>query len=465
MGEIGGVMKISRILSMAVFMASFAQAAEIVTTEKDRTALSMTVYANGLAMVQDQRQVHIPQGRHMLSYEGVSNQLNAPSALFGGQDLSVLQQVFDYALLSDENMLRLSEGKKIKLWRSHPESGEDIIEEALIITTKPQLVLQTERGIETQATGRIIFTEIPQGLSKAPALKLFLEAKNTGEKKVDLTYLSDGFSWRADYIGRLNKDRTKIEIRALATINNNTEVSYNNARMSVIAGDVQRQYNNVIMAEDNMILEAKAEPMAEAIGNFQLFKLPELVSLESQQTRQFPLLPIKEIDVKQVFEASHYFYGQQEDISPHYIERPISYINFTNNMQSPMPQGVFRVYESDSEGKDHFTGEMYMPDTAEGEPVRLKLGEAYDLRIYRKQSDWSSLILNGGKATYEVRVTNGSNADAMVLLRENIRGNADVKSKAPYRKENSTNYVWELHVPAKGEATLSYTLSSSIPKK
>lgn len=457
-------MRLQNLLYMGLLTSSLAFA-DIVTTPKDRSQLSMTVYSHGLAMVQDERKVNIPSGRHMLSYEGVSNGLHPSSALFGGENLSILQQVFDYALMSDENMLRLSQGQKVKLLRFNPENGKDIIEEAVILTTKPQLVVQTERGIETNPAGRVVFTEIPDGLSQAPALKLFLEAQSAGVKTVNLTYLTDGLSWKADYIGKLNKERTQIEIRALATISNNTEVAYENAQMSVIAGDVQRMHRPQLAAmqynDSDMVYEEEIAPKNEAIGNFQLFKLPEPVTIESQQIRQFPLLPIKQIEAKQVFEAHHYFYGQQEEFSPYDIERPQTYVEFNNHMESPMPKGIFRVYETDSEGKDHFTGENTIKDIAEGEPVRLSFGESYNLRIYRKQIDWQPIGKNGGKATYEVKVTNASDTDAMVALIETISGRSSIKSKISYAQKDSQNYEWELNVPAKGEVSISYTLTTA----
>ncbi len=459
-------MKLSQLVYGAVLLSSIANAANIITTPADRSALSMTIYANGLAMVQDQREVTIEKGRHILSYEAVSNRLNPSSALFGGQDLTVLQQVFDYALMSDANMLRLSEGKEVKLLRFNPENGEQIIEYATIITTKPQLVVETKRGIETNPQGHIIFTEIPKGLSKAPALKLFLEAQKEGVKKVDLTYLTNGLNWKADYIGRLNKERTKIEIRALATVNNNTEVAYENANMSVIAGDVKRSpILEMVAGETNEILYESNANLAknEAVGNFQLFKLPEKITIESQQTRQFPLLPIKTIDAKQIFEASHHFYGQQESFDIYDIERPQTYVEFNNDMQSPMPAGEFRVYETDSQGNDHFTGENYIPDIAESEPVRLSLGESYNLRIYRNQTSWKPIGKKGGKATYEVKVTNASDTDAVVHLIEIIGGKSAVYSKLTSQKKDNQTYQWELLVPAKDEASITYTISTTQP--
>ncbi|MFV0431553.1 MAG: DUF4139 domain-containing protein [Alphaproteobacteria bacterium] len=457
------------VLASAAILSATAFADDMVSSIDNRSNLSMTVYANGLAMVQDQRQVDIPQGRHMLSIEGVSNQLKPSSALFAGQDLSVLQQVFDYALMSDINMLRLSEGKEVKLIRDNEVTGQEEVEIATVITTKPQLVLKTKNGIETNiGSKRIVFNDIPKGLSLAPALKLYLDAKEGGKKQVDLTYLTDGFNWKADYIGRLNEDRTKMEIRALATITNNTEVPFEETSMNVIAGDVQRIYRPRLASAQNMkaLAESVGDEMdviQEAIGNFQLFKLPEKVSLKSQQTRQFPLLPIATVDATQTFVAKHYFSGQKESFDPNAIERPQTYVTFNNTLNSPMPAGDFRVYETDSEAKDHFTGEMRVQDTAEGEPVRLSLGQSYNLRIYRKQTEWKARDKRGStSATYEIRVTNASDKDAIVYLQESIDGISKVsKSSFANKQMDSQTYEWELNVPAKGEASVTYSVSAT----
>lgn len=457
------------ILATSILASSVAMGGDLVTTTDDRSDLSMTVYTNGLAMVQDQRQVNIPAGQHMLSFEGVSNLLNAPSALFGGENLLVLQQVFDYALMSDANMLRLSEGQEIQLIRNNPVTGQEEVETATIITTKPQLVVKTKRGIETNlGDKRIVFNNIPNGLSKAPALKLYLNAESAGDKKVDLTYLTDGLNWNADYIGRLNHDRTKMEVRALATITNNTEVAFDNTAMNVIAGDVQRMVSPVayegVMMEAADISAKFYAPRHQALGNFQLFKLPEKVSLESQQTRQFPLLPITTVDTTQSFVANHYFSGQKEVYDPNYIERPQTYIIFDNTLNSPMPQGAFRVYETDSDNKDHFTGEMYIEDTAENEPVRLELGQSFNLRVYRKQTEWTGKDkLGSAKASYEVKITNAAETDAIVYVQESMAGNAKIiKESIKGEQIDSSTYQWAVTVPAKGEASIDYGLSVSL---
>lgn len=457
-------------LATSLLASSVAMADDLVTTTNDRSNLSMTVYSNGLAMVQDQRQLSIPEGQNMLSFEGVSNLLNASSALFGGENLTVLQQVFDYALMSDANMLRLSEGQEVQLIRNNPVTGQEEVETATIITTKPQLVVQTTKGIETNlGDKRIVFNEIPQGLSKAPALKLYLNAESAGNKKVDLTYLTDGLNWNADYIGRLNADRTKMEVRALATITNNTEVAFTNTSMNVIAGDVQRMvspvaYSEGVMMEAADMSQKSYAPRHQALGNFQLFKLPEKVSLESQQTRQFPLLPIAIVDTTQSFVANHYFGGQKEIYDPNIIERPQTYITFDNTLNSPMPQGAFRVYETDNDDKDHFTGEMYVEDTAENEPIRLELGQSFNLRVYRKQTEWTGKDkLGSAKAGYEVKITNAADTDAVVYVQESMAGNAKIiKESLKGEQIDSSTYQWAVTVPAKGEATIDYGLSVSL---
>ncbi len=444
----------------------------VLSTAEDRTDLSMTVYQNGLAMVQDARKVDLLQGVQMLAFENVSNQLIPASALFAGEQITILQQVFDYALMSTENMLRLSTGKDIQLARINPKTGEEVRETATIITTKPQLIVKTKNGIQANPSGTVIFEAIPEGLSKAPALKLFLDAQRAGVQGVDLTYLTDGLSWKADYIAKLNTARNKMSLRAFATVTNNTEIAYQNTTMNVVAGDVPRNYIIQAQKPDQMVYEMampvamKAAPRHEAIGNVQLFKLPTKVSIESQQTRQFPLLPLVEMEITEILTATHYFDGQQENIDPNQIERPTVQIRFKNTSKSPLPQGELRIYETDSDNKDHLTGELRINDTAENEVTDLQLGQAYNFKVMRKQLEWKPILdyqqrQIGGVAKYEITVSNAGNQESTVNLVENFSGITDIKNESIKGEKISSSAIkWQIKVPARGEATLSYTIST-----
>ncbi len=456
--------------------AAYAQTSRenmVLSTAEDRTDLSMTVYQNGLAMVQDARKVDLLQGVQMLAFENVSNQLIPASALFAGEQITVLQQVFDYALMSTENMLRLSTGKDIQLMQINPKTGEEVRETATIITTKPQLIVKTKNGIQANPAGMVIFDAIPEGLSKAPALKLFLEAQRAGAQRVDLTYLTDGLSWKADYIAKLNAERNKMSLRAFATITNNTEIAYENTTMNVVAGDVPRNQNVMLHSDiqadalsGRISLKGGYDVVHEAIGNVQLFKLPSKVSIESQQTRQFPLLPLVEMEVTEILTATHYFRGQQENIDPNRIERPTVQIRFKNTSKSPLPQGELRIYETDSDNKDHLTGELRIKDTAENEVTDLQLGQAYNVKVIRKQLDWKPTLdykqnQIGGTATYEITVSNAGNQESTVNLVENFKGITDIKNESIKGEKISSSAIqWQLKVPARGEAALRYTIST-----
>lgn len=149
---------------------------------------------------------------------------------------------------------------------------------------------------------------------------------------------------------------------------------------------------------------------------------------------------------------------------PNIIERPQTYISFDNTLNSPMPQGAFRVYETDNDNKDHFTGEMYIEDTAEGEPVRLALGQSFNLRVYRKQVEWTGRDkLGSAKASYEVKISNASDNDAIVYVQESMAGNAKItKESIKGEQIDSSTYQWAMTVPAKGEATIDYSLAVSL---
>ena len=210
---------------------------------KDQTAVSQTVYANGRTMIRDRRKINFEKGQMTLELQDVSAQMRSETAQFRNisspGDINVLEQNLEFDLLSPQKLLEKYLGKSVSVIRSHPTNGSDASEPAEVLSVQDGVVLKMKGRIETGMPGRISFSELPANLRSQPTLSLLVDSKKRGEQEVELNYLSDGLTWRADYIADLNSEENKINLTGLVTLTNESGTTFKNAQLQLMGGDIQ----------------------------------------------------------------------------------------------------------------------------------------------------------------------------------------------------------------------------------
>ncbi len=480
-------MKKLTLLMAAVGVSSALTAESINIPRQDN--VSLDIYQQSFAMVEDIRSIKLNKGEHDLTFDDVSNKLIADSILFNLSDAIVAEQSFDYKLITEYNIRKLSLNKEVILITSFGNEDEQR-QKATILTVEPELLLETSYGIislNEKDNYKLIYPDVTDSIAYLPKVKLKAIVDKKSEQDISLTYLTSNISWSANHIAQLSENRTKLELSAFANIINNTNLDYNNVNVNLIAGDVQQSLYP-IMAESyadadmrfqssDSIASKSYSASNEAIGNMQLFNLASRVSLPVNQMKSFQLLPKATIDVVETLETTHMFYGKREYFNKRHIERPNSVITFNNSTGYPLPAGKIRVYENSNDAKKHFVGENFLNDSAKNEKVKLDLGKSYDVQIIRKQTNYQpypSLLItdepnglerildNGGEAEYEISITNESDKEADIHLEEVINGDIiDVlDSSLPYDKVAANVFSWNVIVPAKETKTITYKLKS-----
>ncbi len=191
-----------RALIAAALVASMgAAAAGGAETAGDGQHLDMTIYANGLALVHDTRPAALAAGVNRLAFPGVSPKMIADSAVIaGGEGLTVTAVDYDFDLLTPDALLRHALGREVGVVRTNPKTGEETTERATVLGVDGGVVLRYRDRIETGVPGRVVFDAVPDGLHSQPALVASVHAEAAREERIDLSYLTTGLSWRADYV-------------------------------------------------------------------------------------------------------------------------------------------------------------------------------------------------------------------------------------------------------------------------
>ena len=467
---------------MAVAMSAATAMAEeeYVTTPEDQTGLALTIYAQGLGLVKDRREVALIDGEQAVAFEGVSAGLIPSSALLrGGDGVSLLEQNLEYDVLSPQTLLERSVGRTVRVARVHPTTGEDLIEEAEVLAAENGVVLKIGDRIEAGMPGRLIFESVPQDLRPKPTLVMRVQSAAAASSALELSYLTEGLTWRADYAAELAPDGKSLDLSGWASLGNTTNTDFANAEVQLIAGDVRRE---AAKSGARMLEAAPARAVAapmtmvadmgeEAVGDVHLYTLPRTVTLKNRQTKQIALMSSSGVPVAREYLYEHWLPpGKQRAFEPP-AEHPHVRLSFENaessGLGAALPGGLVRVYERDSRGRIQFTGERSIRHTPEGDTVRLALGQAFDLTIRNLQTDHRQQALpqRTFESAHEVTIENAKDDAVTVTVVEHFPGDWTILEESHVHEKSAAGQArWQIPVPAKGTATLAFRVQVSRPR-
>ncbi len=448
---------------------------ELVSTLADQTGVGVTIYNENLALVKDVRQLVLPQGMSNLAFREVSARIRPETALMRSlshpSSLTVREQNFDFDLLTPQKLLEKYVGRQVTVVQTHPVTGEETMRQARVLSANNGVVLRIDDHIETGIPGRLVFPDVPENLRDRPTLVMAVDSLTGAEQTVELSYLTGGLGWQADYVAVLDQEETRLDINGWVTLTNTSGTSFPNARLQLMAGDVHQVQPEKMRRYEIMLEKAAAagapEMAEESLFEYHLYTLPHPTTIRDNQTKQVALLQAGGVlcDKEYLLQGQEYYYQNRvSDISPNL--KVVVYLQFHNrqadNLGLPLPKGVVRVYKKDGQGHIQFVGEDRIDHTPENGTVRLKLGKAFDLTAERKQTDFRKLA---GFARYDyvfesafkIQLKNAKKEAVTVKVLESLPGDWTILTEShAHTRESALQAAWQVPVPAKGEATLTY---------
>ncbi len=288
-----------KLLSVLALLACCAApvlslASEVRSGTDDQTGLAVTIYNNDLAMIRDQRRVTLPVAITDLAFEDISGKIKPETAQLSSQSadhsISLIEQNFEFDLLSPQVLLKASIGKQIGVISTHPTTGERSQREAMVLSIEGGVVLQYADHIETIRgdANDFVFTEVPNNFRARPTLLMTLENEHEGPQNIELNYLSHGLAWEANYVAQLNTDETALNLNAWVTLTNQSGTSYKNAQLQLVAGDVNTVQRPTMRMERSLefAVAAKADHFSETeVFDYHLYRLNRATSLNKNQTK------------------------------------------------------------------------------------------------------------------------------------------------------------------------------------
>lgn len=456
--------------------AATGQVAEQRSTLADQREVAVTIYNDNLALVKDQRRLQLRPGAGTLAFRDVSARMRPETALLRSVSapgaLRVVEQNFDFDLLTPQKMLEKYVGQTVNVVRTHPTTGAETTEVATVLSANNGVVLQIGQRIETGIPGRLVFGSVPPNLRDRPTLVMALDNSGAAVQDVELSYLTGGLAWKADYVVELSAADDKLDMSGWVTLTNTSGASYRNAKVQLVAGDVNQvapeavPRGRVLMAAQTMA-KATSDVAQESLFEYHLYTLGRPTTIEENQTKQVALLSASAVPVRKelLLRGNDYYYQSSVGDLGQKLKVAV-YVEFENKEASrlglPLPKGVIRVYKKDSAGNAQFVGEDRIDHTPKGEKVRLKLGDAFDVTADKKQTDFKKLNGSGKyntvyESAFEVVLKNAKKEPVVVTVQEPMPGDWQIVSASqPHTKGASNTAVWSVSVPAEGQTILSY---------
>lgn len=472
-------------VAFSVLLSSFAVKAEdkeILLNSDNNADMVVSIYNNNLAFVRDTRSASLPTGYKSIAFEGVASQIKPETAMLLADGVEVIEQNYDYNLLTPINLLEESIGEVVKTAVQNPENGQTIYDSAKIINANYGTpVLQFKYGIETNFPGRLVYEKIPANLRIKPTLVINLNNKKAGDKKMELAYLTNGISWKANYVADIKKS-DKLNLNGWITLNNESGADYKNAKVQVIAGSVNQSYDNVMPRPMRMMTKAmganmemgvmdagayNSMPSREAVADYYLYTLPVKTTIKDKQSKQVSLMSKENVKFEKEYVLNSPLYlGVNSDGNEFLKQNPEVIFKLVNNQESnlgtPLPAGVVRFYESDKSGNIQFIGESNIEQSAKGEKIDLKIGKAFDIFANGKVKNVVSISKDMSEADVEITLKNVKDENVKVKLEQSFGGNWQIISESIVSEKKTANIaVWKLEIPKDDKIVLTFKVRMS----
>ena len=460
-------------IALAVATAPLAaQSSNSPTAPNAQGDVSVTIYNDNIALVQDVRQLNIGAGKVRQEFPDVSAQIQPQTVSFSASGTDIIEQNFDYDLLSPNALMDKAVGETVTLIRTNPGTGAETRERAKVLAVNGGVVLQIGERIEILRDDglpvRVIFDRIPENLRAKPTLSVTLDSERGGTRPATLTYLTGGMGWAADYVSLYDEGAGTIDVQGWVTLTNNTGTTFKSANTLLVAGDPSDGNNRGGYARPSPsgeLDEAGTEtPEREQLGDYYLYPLAERTTIANAQTKQVSFLDVQKVPARKAYE---YNVGWMNSMSePQSANSVIKFSSSRNGgLGDALPAGTVRFYMRDKKGDPQFIGESRINHTPMGSSLGLTTGQAFDVKVKATVEKRERLSDTKWRTTMRYALTNARNQAVTVDLRQS--GLAwyweDTRIIAESQKStrvNSNATEWQVQVPANGEASVTATFET-----
>lgn len=435
--------------------------------------VSVTIYNNDMALVQDVRNLAIARGVSRIEFPDVSAQIRPETLSFAAEGAAILEQNFDYDLLSPDNLMEKAVGRVVTIVRTNPATGAETREQATVLAVNGGVVLQIGSRIEVLRDDglpvRVIFDKVPPNLRARPTLSVRVDSDRAGTRPASIRYLTPGLGWSADYVALYDAAAGAIDVQGWVTLTNRSGTTYNNAHTLLVAGDVNSAGNGPARfyrpARKAAVREAGTETAdRETLGDYYLYPIAHRTTIASNQTKQVSFLDVQKVPATAAYEYSNAWLATSDE-----PESADSVLRFSTGkaggLGDALPAGTIRFYRKDANGAPQFVGENAFDHTPMGSLLSLATGKAFDVKVKSVVEQRQKLGDSKWRTTMRYELSNARGEPVTVdLVQHGLDwGWSDTRIVAESMKSvrrDAEAAQWSVAVPANGRTTVTATFET-----
>ncbi|KZB96248.1 hypothetical protein AVM11_13725 [Sphingomonas melonis TY] len=433
--------------------------------------VSVTIYNGDVALVQDVRQLTLAAGRVRQSFPDVSAQIRPETVSLTMPDAGIVEQNFDYDLLSPSSLMEKAVGETITLVRTNPATGAETRERARVLAVNGGVVLDIDGRIEVLRDDglpvRAVFDRVPESLRARPTLSVTLASARSGSRPATLSYLTRGLGWSADYVALFDDKAGTVDVQGWVTLRNTTGTTFTNAKTLLVAGEVgsaNDEDDAPVRPRRPVRTQAGTETSArEQLGDYYLYPLAERTTIADKQTKQVSFLDVKGVAASSGYRFDNGWLGTAD--APRSAQSVLRFSNRggTGGVGDALPAGTVRVYIRDARGQPQFTGENRIEHTPQGSTIALPTGDAFDVKVQPTVVERTRLGGDRWRTRMRYTLTNARPRAVTVELVQLGLDWSDTRIIDESRKSerpNAGSATWQGPVPANGEAVVTATFDT-----
>ena len=426
---------------------------------------ALTIYNQNFAVVRDTVPLDLKAGDNDVNYSGATMHVEPDSVILrdptGKHPLQILEQNYRNDPVSQELLLSLFEGKTInfqvndrngdrsviqgKIIRSGyaphysamNQFGEDYQQQQMNLAENSQPIIEVDGKVQFGLPGQPLFPDLGDDTILKPTLNWTIQSEKSGHFDAEVGYVTEGFSWEADYNLVSPEKGDDVDLIGWITMNNQSGKTFENAKIKLMAGDVNKiqprayramAFGGVALADSTM-----APPVTEkAFDEYHLYTLDRPTTLRDREMKQVEFVHAEHIKSKTIYvydgaemsqyggwDSSNPGYGTQSNKKIH-VMREFSNSE-SNHLGIALPKGKLRFYRRDDDGQLEFVGEDEIDHTPKDETIRVTTGDAFDLVGERKQTNYH-VDSNNNQAdeSFEIKLRNHKKEPVNIRVVEHL---------------------------------------------
>lgn len=415
--------------------------------------VSVTIYTNNLAMVQDRRELRLPAGKSRQDFPDVAAQIRPETVTLSTTGATIVEQNFDFDLLTPESLMEKAVGQKVTIVRG----GQSL--PARVLAYNDGAVVEVNGRIEIlQKEDRVVFPTLPPSLRARPTLSVTLDATSAGARPATLNYLTSGMGWRSDYVVLFDEKAGKIDVQGWLTLTNNSGTTYANAATLLVAGGGGQG------SRGSLIQPGTESAGRERIGDFYVYPIPGRITIAQRQQKQVSFLDVAGAPASKAYAYRNSWLGRQDQ--PRSVDTVLRFSSSSDGgLGDALPAGTVRIYMRDARGAPQFIGENGIGHTPMGSRIAIRTGEAFDVKVKSVVQSRERINATKWRTTMVYTLTN-ARPDAVVV--ELSQGGLDsgwkdsriLEETQPSERVNADEALWKVSVPANGEASVTATFET-----